>query len=193
MEYKDQIKSPKWQKRRLEILKRDEFTCQECGNKDQTLHVHHKHYNKGAKIWEYEGWELTTLCDDCHSKTHNKIEIKSGQILVDKKFEEIYKLLSNYDDNALNAFTKLLYEIRFKVDINKFEYEEFWFKIFDSFNNDYINELIKICDDRLEKNEISLQINLLKEELDKLKNTQIQIRNKAIIPRPIISIKEQED
>jgi len=76
MDYKDQIKSPKWQKKRLEILKRDEFTCQQCGNKELTLHVHHKHYNKGAMIWDYQGWELTTLCEDCHSVKHDKKETK---------------------------------------------------------------------------------------------------------------------
>jgi hypothetical protein len=75
LSYADQIKHPEWQKKRLEILNRDEFTCQQCGNKEQTLHVHHKHYNYGAKIWEYQAWELTTLCETCHSKTHENKDV----------------------------------------------------------------------------------------------------------------------
>lgn len=116
MEYKDQIKSPKWQKKRLEILKRDEFTCQECGNKEQTLHIHHKHYNKGAKIWEYENWELTTLCEDCHSKTHNgikkielgKIEteiIELSRLMPSDKFNQFHRFLKSYCDNCNNQTT----------------------------------------------------------------------------------------
>jgi len=104
MQYQDQIKSPKWQKKRLEILKRDEFTCQECGNKEQTLHIHHKHYNKGAKIWEYEGWELTTLCETCHSKTHDKIENKP----IDKTKESITNWLSDLNDKELQDLLSIL-------------------------------------------------------------------------------------
>ena len=33
MNYSEQLKSPKWQKKRLEIMQRDKFTCQLCGDK----------------------------------------------------------------------------------------------------------------------------------------------------------------
>lgn len=68
--YSEQIKSPKWQKRRLDILNRDNFTCQICGCKDKTLHVHHTIYIPGRNIWEYEDNQLVTLCEDCHSEEH---------------------------------------------------------------------------------------------------------------------------
>jgi 5-methylcytosine-specific restriction endonuclease McrA len=35
--YSDQYKSPLWQKKRLEIMNRDKFTCQECGEKEKQL------------------------------------------------------------------------------------------------------------------------------------------------------------
>lgn len=70
MDYKEQIKSPKWQKRRLEILNRDNFTCQICGSTDRMLHVHHTYYEKGKKIWEYGDDQLITLCEDCHEYEH---------------------------------------------------------------------------------------------------------------------------
>ena len=71
MDYKEQIKSPKWQRRRLEILQRDDFTCQICGCKDKTLHVHHLRYAPGREIHEYEDWELITLCVQCHNEEHH--------------------------------------------------------------------------------------------------------------------------
>ncbi|WP_349966282.1 HNH endonuclease [Phocaeicola massiliensis] len=70
MNYKEQIKSPKWQKRRLEILQRDDFKCQICGDSENTLNVHHLVYHKDRNIWEYEDWELITLCEECHEHEH---------------------------------------------------------------------------------------------------------------------------
>ena len=66
MTYSTDLKKSKWQKKRLEILKRDNFTCQECLDTEQTLHVHHCNYIKGKKPWEYENESLITLCELCH-------------------------------------------------------------------------------------------------------------------------------
>lgn len=68
MMYIDLLKDPRWQRKRLEILTRDDFKCRFCGNKDQTLHIHHQYYIHGAKPWEYSGELLVTLCSSCHSK-----------------------------------------------------------------------------------------------------------------------------
>lgn len=70
MTYQDQIKSPKWQKKRLEILEQNRFSCEECETEDKQLHVHHVYYKKGKKIWDYENYELRCLCDSCHAKSH---------------------------------------------------------------------------------------------------------------------------
>jgi len=64
--YAEKIKDPRWQKRRLEILERDKWTCQECGDTTTTLHVHHLYYEKGKEPWEAEDNSLTTLCEACH-------------------------------------------------------------------------------------------------------------------------------
>ena len=66
--YIQKLRDPKWQRKRLEIMNRDDFTCQECSAKDKTLNVHHLIYRKGCDPWEYEPHELKTLCEDCHSK-----------------------------------------------------------------------------------------------------------------------------
>lgn len=62
-----QYKDPRWQKKRLKIMERDEFACVSCNSKDNTLNVHHNvPYRKNTKPWEYEDDELVTLCEECH-------------------------------------------------------------------------------------------------------------------------------
>jgi hypothetical protein len=64
MTYSKKLKHPKWQKKRLEILKRDKFKCKKCGDEETTLHVHHLEY--GSDPWDIENTFLVTLCEDCH-------------------------------------------------------------------------------------------------------------------------------
>lgn len=68
--YSDKLKSPLWQKKRLEILNRDGFMCMDCGDAENMLSVHHKYYTKGAEPWEYPSECYITVCDDCHKRRH---------------------------------------------------------------------------------------------------------------------------
>jgi hypothetical protein len=68
MTYGEKLKSPEWQKKRLEILQRDNFTCTMCGSKEKQLHVHHKVYIYKNEPWDYENDFFTTLCIDCHEE-----------------------------------------------------------------------------------------------------------------------------
>lgn len=68
--YTEKFKDPRWQKKRLEILSNYGFSCADCGEKSQTLHVHHKKYIKGRDPWEYEDEDCVVLCEDCHKKLH---------------------------------------------------------------------------------------------------------------------------
>ena len=77
-------KDPRWQKRRLEIMERDEFSCVNCGDTKKTLQVHHKLYRKDQKPWEYEDDALETLCQTCHDKaTIDTRELKEVMISLD--------------------------------------------------------------------------------------------------------------
>lgn len=67
MTYWEKLKDPRWQKRRLEIMKRDEFTCQDCHNKEYTLNVHHKWYEKNQEPWDADDQQLITVCEVCHN------------------------------------------------------------------------------------------------------------------------------
>lgn len=68
--YAEMLKDPRWQKKKTEILNRDNFTCQLCGDTKNTLHVHHKYYLENHKPWEYTDDALVTLCEECHSWVH---------------------------------------------------------------------------------------------------------------------------
>lgn len=66
MTYAEKLQDPRWQKKRLEVFERDNFSCQYCGCKEHTLHVHHKYYRKGKEPWEYPDDCLKTVCKYCH-------------------------------------------------------------------------------------------------------------------------------
>lgn len=67
--YWEKLKDPRWQKKRLEILDRDGFSCVNCGDTTKTLNVHHGYYEKGRDPWDYADSTLHTLCEDCHAAT----------------------------------------------------------------------------------------------------------------------------
>lgn len=100
--YSEKLKDPRWQKRRLDILNRDKFTCTCCGDTTKTLHVHHIIYKKGYEVWEYADHELITFCEDCHSEaTRIKSEVKE---LIDIEFTQPEHLAELH-----NILTYLIY------------------------------------------------------------------------------------
>jgi hypothetical protein len=66
MKYSEKLKDPRWQKKRLEVLQRDEFMCVTCQNTEEMLCVHHLDYIKGIEPWDYPIECLVTLCKSCH-------------------------------------------------------------------------------------------------------------------------------
>lgn len=101
--YSDLLKNPNWQKKRLEILNRDNFTCVHCGKgikDDTTLHIHHLKYIRGRLPWEYDNNNFITLCNDCHKKTHSK----------QKKSKKHNRILYRefLDNNTLGANDKII-------------------------------------------------------------------------------------
>ena len=84
--YSELLKDPRWQKKRLRIMERDNFQCQLCGDKETTLNVHHKYYDKDKKPWEYPDKSLVTLCKDCHIMEHESA-IEYKKLLIDTLFD----------------------------------------------------------------------------------------------------------
>lgn len=72
--YREQFKDPRWQRRRLEILKGADFTCVECGNTMDEFHVHHRYYVPERMVWEYPDFALLAVCHICHEKEHQTVK-----------------------------------------------------------------------------------------------------------------------
>lgn len=81
--YREKLKDPRWQKMRLSILERDEFTCQICFNSENTLHVHHRYYAQVENPWDYPPHALVTLCEDCHESEGADMP-RAGRALIDR-------------------------------------------------------------------------------------------------------------
>jgi hypothetical protein len=70
--YRDLLRLPQWQKRRLTRLEASGWACEQCRATERELQVHHKRYVRGRAPWEYEDDELEVLCDNCHAAEHGK-------------------------------------------------------------------------------------------------------------------------
>jgi len=87
--YKDRLLDPRWQRKRLEIMERDNFQCQSCGDAKNTLQIHHKSY--GRYPWSVKNDQLITLCCECHEFLENykkngaNVESIRKRLSLDKK------------------------------------------------------------------------------------------------------------
>jgi 5-methylcytosine-specific restriction endonuclease McrA len=80
--YKDKLKDPRWQKKRLKVLEYANWRCQLCGDNSQELHVHHPRYVKGKLPWQYKDGELTALCYWCHDVFHEVMRRSDNGIKI---------------------------------------------------------------------------------------------------------------
>lgn len=71
--YAQKLRDPRWQRKRLEVLSRDNWTCTKCGRNDLELHVHHDYYIYGFEPWEYDMDILKTRCFKCHESEHSMV------------------------------------------------------------------------------------------------------------------------
>jgi hypothetical protein len=81
--YFELLRHPNWQRKRLEIMQRHEFACEDCGARDKTLNVHHSYYEKDLSPWEYPDESLHCLCESCHEKAqalYNSLKRQLGKL-----------------------------------------------------------------------------------------------------------------
>lgn len=99
-----QYKSPLWQKKRLELFETHDYSCENCGDSESTLHAHHKAYIQGRKVWEYEVCELMCLCEGCHEEEHNIInKIKAEMVLGGYYKQELLGFIC-CDEKQINSY-----------------------------------------------------------------------------------------
>lgn len=81
--YSELLKDPRWQKKRLEIMQRDNFTCQLCFSSTKTLHVHHLEY-ENSHPWDTPDVNLITLCEECHKKLEMDKKVSNNSLFFTK-------------------------------------------------------------------------------------------------------------
>ena len=87
-EREEQLKDPRWKKKRKQILSRANGHCEQCGKKveEGMFQVHHEDYI-GVLIWQYPNSTLRALCIDCHQeKSHEEQKAKA---VKKKEYERI--------------------------------------------------------------------------------------------------------
>ena len=66
--YRALLRDPRWQRKRLEVMRRADFRCEDCGSERRTLNVHHERYD--GLPWEARDEDLACLCESCHRRRH---------------------------------------------------------------------------------------------------------------------------
>lgn len=66
--YDQYLQSKEWKQKRSEVLFRDGYCCQLCGD-EENLRVHHLTYNR---VGNEALFDLVTLCSHCHANEHGK-------------------------------------------------------------------------------------------------------------------------
>jgi len=69
------IEYSEWRRR---VFKRDNYTCQKCGERDSDFHVHHIIPWSDAPAKRYEIENGITLCIPCHKKLHRDEKEKAA-------------------------------------------------------------------------------------------------------------------
>lgn len=69
---KDSRNTPEYRKWRKEVLERDEYICQKCGETYWSMTAHHVFNYKDNEESRYDVDNGTTLCRPCHTDFHNQ-------------------------------------------------------------------------------------------------------------------------
>lgn len=104
--YKDKLLDPRWQKKRLKVLERDNWECKWCGDKENTLHVHHKKYAKSGNPWDSPMEDLKTLCCNCHSieEYFKKCDFVFTILKIDHDWTSDYMVLVKSESNIKSVW-----------------------------------------------------------------------------------------
>lgn len=92
MTYAEKLLDPRWQRRKSEVQMAHDFTCEDCGSKTNTLHVHHCIYLPGREPWEYEDDLLMLLCDGCHFRRQELQKLAPLALALRMRRMTIYEL-----------------------------------------------------------------------------------------------------
>ena len=95
--YKQQLQTPEWKEKAMQIKKENGWKCQHCGKAQGNvdLTVHHTYYLSHQPMWKHPRCLLLCLCHGCHMER--------------AKFEEvIYINIADWMQNKSNQELSLL-------------------------------------------------------------------------------------
>ena len=99
---------PGWDRLRLIVRQRDNFTCQMCGAPElgRTHHVHHKiPFRTFHSLQEANRLDnLVTLCPNCHQKAETNIRMRSGLAGLSYLLQHLSPLFLMCDIGDIGAF-----------------------------------------------------------------------------------------
>lgn len=117
--YSEQLKDPRWQKKRLEVLERAGWACEVCFESDKTMHVHHAFYQWGNAPWEYDSATLHAVCDECHDHANDlrrDLQLETARLHLAVQFELLRLLATiNQSDVTLGDVLVLIDEWKVRV------------------------------------------------------------------------------
>lgn len=92
---------------RKNIMKRDQFTCQYCGNKSRLTIDHILPKSRGGK----DSWEnLSTACESCNVRKGNRTPEEAEMQLLNKPYRPIpITFISDYNGNIQETWKPYLY------------------------------------------------------------------------------------
>lgn len=140
MNCRSMLDTDSWNKIRFAIYKRDEYTCQCCGNKTYSPEAHEvfkvypTKYNMLAYLVRYfkrdiftyfKLTEIVTLCNMCHKSVHIKRAYKKN----DGSLKECIKHLAKVFDVKEEFIDTLISEFVFKSYKLKEKYSHYIFKL----------------------------------------------------------------
>lgn len=95
-EYSKKLRDPRWQKKRLEVMEKAQWSCEACGDSGSELQVHHGLYEFGKEPWEHADRHLWCICKNCHEEaTSYKKHISKAVGCINPRFYPmIFSLVS---------------------------------------------------------------------------------------------------
>jgi hypothetical protein len=104
--YNDLLRNPRWQKKRLEIMQRDNWSCRCCSDTESELHVHHLLYS-AENPWDEENENLITLCSCCHEAAHY---LSNNPTIGMETFILVCKLMDKIEQESIEKFFRKIGE-----------------------------------------------------------------------------------
>ena len=142
MTYAEKLKDPRWQLRRLTVIKAADGKCRACSNGLIELQVHHLVYS--GEPWEAPDSHLECLCVECH-EFRTAYDKKMGRSLTSTK--DILRLARFVKDAISRERPEM--EISEVITLGKQRKEQFEGEI--KRRLEAKNEIIVRLSDRLEK------------------------------------------